>query len=132
MTVRVADLSGALLDLWVARAEGKCYTQNPGVWGNALINDLGRLSISKNSWDCARYFEPSKNWGHGGPIIQSVGISIAPVTTWAMGPSWEARMPQSAGLRFHDESPLVAAMRAYVASRFGDVVDKVDAPCRSS
>jgi len=127
--MKVSELDGAQLDLWVARAEGKCYTTNPGVWGNAGINELGRLSISKTSWDCARYFEPSSNWAHGGPIVERNNVGI---TTWLEN-DWCAAIDLDAhtycdggildGRGFHTgKTPLVAAMRAYVASKFGDEV----------
>lgn len=112
--MKVTNLEGALLDLWVARAEGKCYTQNPGEWGLACINDLGRLSIAKVSWDCARYFEPSKNWAHGGPIIDRERISI----NERDGDCWQAH--KTCGWSKFGPTPLVAAMRAYVASKFGE------------
>nr|WP_277405089.1 phage protein NinX family protein [Burkholderia sp. Ac-20349] len=125
-------MTGAQLDLWVARAEGKCYTTNPREWGNALINDLGRLSIAKTSWDCAKYFEPSSNWGHGGPIIERERIAI-----WRGDAGWSAILPGANGGAYPGDShyidardddcvsgstPLIAAMRAYVASKFGDEV----------
>jgi hypothetical protein len=119
--MNVSDLTGAKLDQWVARAEGKCYTTNPSEWGNALINDLGRLSIAKTSWDCARYFEPHKKWSDGGPIIERERIHIEfdvdeysePDSPWfaECGVFWDI-----------GPTPLVAAMRAYVACRYGPEV----------
>jgi hypothetical protein len=118
--MRVDELTGAMLDLWVARAEGKCYTMQPGVWGMACINELGRCSIAANRWDCARYFEPSKNWGHGGPIIERVAIGVHPY-----GANWRAT---AGGCSVIGPTALVAAMRAYVTSMFGEeVADKVAA-----
>lgn len=123
---QVSELTGAELDLWVARAEGKCYTVQPGVWGNALINDLGRLSIAKNSWDCAKYFEPSKNWKDGGPIIERELIELINDRDmredgW-FGCVWQARLVSG---YFDGDHPLIAGMRCYVASKFGDTVDDV-------
>ncbi|WNC90941.1 DUF2591 family protein [Paraburkholderia sp. FT54] len=127
--MKVAELQGAVLDLWVARAEGKCYTQSPGVWGNALVNTLGRLSISKTSWNCARYFEPSSNWTHGGPIVERERIGVEYLGSSA----WRAIVTNENGcdmvesgeqyrLARHGGTALEAAMRAYVASKFGDNV----------
>lgn len=120
--MKVAELEGAQLDQWVARAEGKCYTTNPGKWGNALVNDLGRLSIAKNSWDCARYFEPSSNWTHGGPIVEREGISPM---RWEIssddGTVWSARNLR-ATIHMNGPTPLIAAMRVYVASKYGEEV----------
>ncbi|MGO4151403.1 phage protein NinX family protein [Cupriavidus sp. YAF13] len=117
----VSELEGAKLDLWVARAEGKCHTQNPGEWGMAGINELGRLSIAKVSWDCARYFEPSKNWAHAGPIIERERPELIPC--WPVG-GWYARSRHRPcdGDQYYGETALIAAMRAYVASKYGDEV----------
>ncbi|HDR9163650.1 TPA: DUF2591 family protein [Burkholderia vietnamiensis] len=119
--MKISELTGAQLDQWVARAEGKCYTTNPREWGNALINHLGRLSIAKTSWDCAKYFEPSSNWGHGGPIIDRERICVAfrGGKQWVAGyPDW----PWEAG--YAGTTALVAAMRAYVASKYGREVQE--------
>jgi hypothetical protein len=59
-------------------------------------------------------------WEHGGPIIQREHIGL-----WSEGHDWEAKISVGFGewLVEWDESPLVAAMRCYVASRLGDNVD---------
>lgn len=125
MKMKVSEMEGAILDMWVARAEGKCHSQSPGVWGNALINELGRLSIAKNSWDCARYFEPSTNWAHGGPIIERASIALMHATDklWA-AEKWTGE-PETREDKFvmaYGDTPLIAAMRCYVESKFGPEV----------
>ena len=116
--MKTSELTGALLDQWVARAEGKCATTNPKEWGNALINDFGRLSIAKGSWDCAKYFEPSKNWRHGGPIIEQQKMYVE----WDADGFWVAHTVDSKTVQ--GPTLLIAAMRAYVAGKFGDEVGK--------
>lgn len=58
-------------------------------------------------------------WEHGGPLIEREGISI---NAHLDGYEWFARdywgMNEQAA-----ETPLVAAMRCYVASKLGDDVD---------
>ena len=118
--MKTSELNGALLDLWVARAEGKCVTVQPGVWGMALINELGRCSISANTWEGARYFEPSTKWAQSGPIIERERIDVE--TPLFVG-GWTATLETRTSYhRFDGPTPLVAAMRAYVASKFGDEV----------
>lgn len=136
MLNKVSDLSGPLLDLAVAMADGKHAI--PHEWGNAGINDLGRCSIAKTSWDCARYFEPSKNWGHGGPIIereriecQTVpeigGVAPPPQRTWSAWGKMRNGVVSghwvSKSIVCEGPTILVAAMRAFVASKFGDTVE---------
>ena len=49
----------------------------------------------------------STNWGHGGPIIEREGIEICPIGNG----------------EFYGDTPLIAAMRCYVASKLGDEVE---------
>jgi hypothetical protein len=60
------------------------------------------------------------NWEFGGPIIERENIGL-----WSEGYDWEAKISVGFGewLVEWDKSPLVAAMRCYVASRLGDNVD---------
>jgi len=59
-------------------------------------------------------------WEHGGPIIEREVICL-----WPERYDWEAKIQTAPGewLAEWDESPLVAAMRCYVASKLGDTVD---------
>jgi hypothetical protein len=71
-------------------------------------------------------FNPSSSWSCGGPILQSACISVFhdAKTGWRAGFDPQAGAP---GLRpgptGEGPTPLVACMRAYVASRLGDTVD---------
>ncbi len=64
----------------------------------------------------------STDWSHGGPIIEREGISVD-----RMGGAWTADISDSVGGYIeHTESgptPLIAAMRCYVASKLGDEVE---------
>lgn len=116
-TIKTSVLTGALLDWAVAIAEGK-HAAASKEWGNAGINNLGRCSIAKLSWDCAKHFEPSKNWAHGGPIIERERILL-----FTAGDEWLAKVNLLASNLGAGPNPLVAAMRAYVASKLGDTLD---------
>ena len=76
-------------------------------------------------------YDPSTNWALGGPIIEREKIEIREsngkwIAMWWANNSGMAKNPTQ---RFefnymtHGPTPLVAAMRAYVASRFGDEVE---------
>jgi hypothetical protein len=94
-----------------------------------MISGYGRCSIAANRWDGARHYEPSKSWACGGPIIDREQISIwrhdghSPddATVWfaALGGihGWDDGSIVSDAQS--GETALVAAMRAYVASKFG-------------
>ena len=107
MRVKTEELTGTALDWAVARCEGIKLNE-----GNTLSNDCD-------------VYAPSTDWAQGGPIIEREGISIdqrdngslvlacidAPMEheenqIWANGPT-----------------PLIAAMRCYVASKLGDEVE---------
>lgn len=116
MRVETRELSGAALDWAVAVAEGKDYSTCKD-WGNALINDLGRCSIAHRNWNGAKYFEPTKNWGHGGPIIEREMLGVMPVSDcW-----WRAGDVD--GADGFGSTPLIAAMRCYVTVKLGETVD---------
>lgn len=64
----------------------------------------------------------STDWAQGGPIIERECIAISCLHITGYTPNtWTARHPQ----RFSAEgpTPLIAAMRCYVASKLGDEVE---------
>ena len=101
MKVKTSELTGHALDWAVARATGEF------------------------EGDTFMYF--SDEWEAGGPIIEREGISI--VLDWdVVGEfSWGAtRIEQSVVSQAEGTTPLIAAMRCYVASKLGDEVDVPD------
>ena len=63
----------------------------------------------------------SADWSQGGPIIEREGISLTQFNDY---PQWTANHPQS--ICYDGPTPLIAAMRCYVASRLGAEVDVPD------
>jgi Protein of unknown function (DUF2591) len=68
----------------------------------------------------------STDWALGGPIIEQEGITIVPHSTengvikeWKAGRDW----PLPHFPFYWGSTPLVAAMRCYVASKLGDEVE---------
>ena len=100
--MKTADLIGPALDWAVAKCEGHKVEPLPG------------LSVySSASWSMY-----STDWSQGGPIIEREGIGFY------MGnrSKWWAQPPGEPWT--HDgPTPLIAAMRCYVASKLGDEVD---------
>lgn len=70
-----------------------------------------------NEGRCARF---STDWAVGGPIIQREMIDIQPFTTPPRGVQWRA-----CGA-FIGPTPLIAAMRCFVALVLGDEVEVPD------
>jgi hypothetical protein len=65
-------------------------------------------------------FHPSTDWALGGTIIEREKISL-----WARGDEWAAESftPNEQGHEETGTTPLIAAMRCYVASKLGDEVE---------
>lgn len=120
--MKTAELTGAALDRAVGRALG--LSPEPNVkhgmpdWRYSATG-LG-LDCPSEDQEYGDAFEPSQRWDHGGPIIERERINI-----WNDGNGIRAAVYTGPGriVRFYSgPTPLVAAMRAYVASKFGDEV----------
>lgn len=120
---KVEELEGPLLDLAVANAEGikaTIYLVPNAIspfYECAVLDEAGRLHYQ---------FLPSRSWTQGGPIIDREKISLLRdefAAHWdaqyiiETGEHWQWRH-QAFGV-----SPLVAAMRCYVRSKFGEEVE---------
>lgn len=106
--MKVAELSGAALDWAVAKCEG--YVAGPS--GSYWINE-----------DECVDFRPSTDWSQGGPIIEQEGISLYLDTNNL----WQANIFDDNpavffGSGVEGSTPLIAAMRCYVASKLGEEV----------
>jgi hypothetical protein len=104
MKVKTSELSGTALDWAVAKCEG-----HPNLFD---MDDVYGIKVYRPFEEFA-YFEPSANWAQGGPIIEREKINVGPdfVSGW------------SANHRIKGPTPLIAAMRCYVASKLGDEVE---------
>jgi hypothetical protein len=102
MKIKTSELQGPALDWAVAACEGYA--------GIAL------QERTNTDW-----YSPSTNWAQGGPIIEREKIRLD--TTWNCEDGyWSARMDTVGGWWLGD-TPLIAAMRCYVASKLGDNID---------
>jgi hypothetical protein len=123
--MKTAQLNGVLLDYWVARAEGIEHPpylreMSPGC---CLI----QVTEPDDGGTVTRWvaYEPSTDWSIGGPIIERECIVVDCNKRKREDPANDPRPWMSAidGKWYSDApTPLVAAMRCYVASKFGDEV----------
>ncbi len=111
--MKTNELTGLALDWAVAKCEGfKVSRLGPG-------NKIGVFRIDGESWyETRKPYNPSTEWDQGGPIIEREGIGF---TQFSDYPQWTAKHPQA--VCFDGPTPLIAAMRCYVASKLGDEVD---------
>lgn len=126
---RVADLAGADIALWVGRIE---RLEDIELCGIEIGCRTTRCEYVKHEvagddgwWT---EFSPHTDWEVGGPLIEKHRIWLQPVDaggTWMGGhqpkAGWLARVA-GAAVNERDEKPLVAAMRALVASVYGEHV----------
>lgn len=123
MKHKVAELEGALLDAAVAKAER--IVLEPEWVEVSTFADLarGERRMVLGGPGIAPRF--SSDWAYGGPIIERERICIqCPDVTDARG-MWAAialNKKPAAGWQ-EGPTPLIAAMRAFVASKFGDEVE---------
>lgn len=118
--MKVAELQGPLLDYWVARAEGYDPDQEQVI---LHIDGTCRIAWHEGDDPDSRY-SPSTNWMWGGPIIERSLISVLyyPVDSISQPGYWTAFIRPSDDKGFDAKTPLLAAMRAYVTSKFGEEV----------
>ena len=122
MNIKTIELSGIALDWAVAKAEGKApKIQCTGFRDAFFYRVYLGLSYAYSSSGSIVEYRPSTDWAEGGPIIEREGISIRQVLT----NFWAAEV--EGGDYEHDGiTPLIAAMRCFVASKLGYVVDVPD------
>jgi len=134
--INTSKLSGKALDWTVAKCVGlpikydpmsfKTHQKPGGYW--TMEPDIGQAIVG-----CSKHigtdYSPSTNWMQGGQIIEREKI-------WLRGPHDACKPDGTAVLRIdywyahinhhhvqNDPSPLVAAMRCFVASQLGDEVE---------
>jgi hypothetical protein len=113
MCMKVAELDGAQLAEWVARALG--FPNADAV----PVEQCGWDQIEDESF--RKDWAPHEDWEQGGPLIEHKRITVQA----SQAGDWRAYMSDgwcADGVQKRGDTPLIAAMRAYVASKFGDEV----------
>lgn len=107
--MNVAELEGYALDAAVAEAEGHDWDMNLTLGGRTVLV----AGMTRN-------YSPSTEWWYGGPIIQRERISVVGEWDhkwWRAGLNAEMGSCERLDYSMYGATPLIAAMRAYVASR---------------
>ena len=98
--VKVSELSGSALDWTVAKCEGGWILDLSSFVPN---HSIGRMNFSGK-------------WDQGGPIIENEKIAIDfDSGIWCSSVNTKP-------IAFYGSTPLIAAMRCYVASKLGDTI----------
>ena len=106
--MKTSELQGAGLDWAVAKCEGYNDYRFDGKYG--------RISTGQ-------HFCPSTDWAQGGPIIEQekIDLECQRDQLW-QATCWDGVNRSTIKIR-SGETPLIAAMRCYVASKLGGEVE---------
>ena len=126
--MKTAELTGALLDYWTARAEGVPAEQ-------LEIREVPRtdwkICVRTLAWKdgsvigCGR-LDYSTNWAPAGPLVEKYHLMLES----NMGGEWAADCFDGDRMQWYrskGDTPLIAICRAVVRAAFGDEVE--DLPC---
>ena len=123
--MKTSELTGAALDWAVAKCEGAT-----DFWFDTVATYWVKLDGKDRAlrYGWAQSYLPSTDWAQAGPIIEREKVCIQRCIRACEYHGWLALKDSS----FHDRSgpdemwgdtPLIAAMRCYVASKLGNEVD---------
>lgn len=111
MKIKTSELTGAALDWAVRLSRGDAVSLDEDQW--VCVNGIADMPLAA--------YTPSTDWAQGGPIIERERITV---TYNDNDDVWEAFYESGMNDDYERGStPLIAAMRCYVASKLGDEVD---------
>jgi hypothetical protein len=120
--MKTSELTGAALDWTVAKAEGQFYIDIKvgKAYSPAMVLDGPHGVVDMRN---GRYFRPSTDWTQGGPIIEQERMMLVASSD---GSNWQAtRIRGAKAVTKNGPTPLIAAMRCFVASQLGNEVDDI-------
>jgi hypothetical protein len=114
MKIKTTELQGEALAWAVADCEGELSQH-----GGQVHLVESKVRFYEDTLDIQ--YTPPTDWSQGGPIIEREGINLRALS----GALWEAETWSAAGGQylFDGPTPLIAAMRCYVASKMGDEIE---------
>jgi hypothetical protein len=112
--MKTSELTGAALDWAVAKCEPD------DTLAIYFDEDTGE-PLRYDDWENNQEYKPSTDWTQGGPIIER---KLAKIERFSDS-LWEATAFTKNAQDFvqNGPTPLIAAMRCYVASKMGDNID---------
>ena len=112
--MKTSELTGAALNWAVAQCLELKVTFDS--WGVCYI---GKVQRDESGLGYPAPFEPCDNWAQGGPIIERELIETTRGGAYAEH-FWKATRNS---IIAYGPTPLIAAMRCYVASKLGDEIE---------
>lgn len=115
MKIKTANLIGAALDWAVAKCRGRGieFDDPRDPW----------LTLDGIAHQPLHSYSPSTDWAQGGPIIEREHLEVSPTFS---NTAWIAGYPNNPTSKQHwsnGPTPLISAMRCFVASKLGDEVE---------
>lgn len=119
--MKTSELNGTLLDFYVAKAEGYEPWAGQTIPKGEFMWKAPRGVAPAVGWMSHKF---SQDWSLAGPIIHRERITIEALRLEPVprSDSWSAVLAFSTFPPMLGPTPLVAAMLAYVASKFGEEV----------
>ena len=132
MKIKIAEAPEQVIDFLVAKCEGEKY--GPPTFRVHQNSKGATVYLNAGMQQSGIPYRPSADWAQGGPIIEREMIDLRKVYSNGR-PSTNPYDCWKAEIVFRDEklvagdffaygpTPLIAAMRGYVASRLGNEVE---------
>lgn len=116
-TIKVSEAQGPVLDWAVAKAEGRRVELNHQYTDETRFD--GWWQLGPGHWQPLNKY--STNWAQGGPIVERerIDVDYDPGEKMWIG-HWFGSVEHAMA---YGPTPLIAAMRCYVASKLGNVVE---------
>ncbi len=119
MKLKVRELTGVELDRAVAKCEGIRVSRDVQLPHGKLETSWDPVTRWENA---GNIYSPSTDWALAGPIIDKGLIVLSPYGY--SDEAWHATTLISfKHVTMYGDTPLIAAMRCYVASRLGEEID---------
>lgn len=123
MKIKTSELTGTALNWAVGLADNRHIRQFIG----GGLEARGRTESGAelpDEYDIWMIWTPSASWAQGGPIIEreGIGLDYYPDGGHPQGGEWGA-LTNEGTVESFGPTPLIAAMRCYVASKLGDEVE---------
>jgi len=121
MKIKIGEANNLMLDYLVAKIDGIALSQAKFSF---QIKTHGHLMAQPGF-----VYSPTSNWAQGGPIIERERIELNRGNDLYFpsgNENGDYYEPLWIAGKLHGQTPLIAAMRCYVASKLGDEVDVPD------
>lgn len=116
MKIKLSEATPIQINWLVAKCEG-IELNSQGLYNRLLVD--GHMSRGQ---EMLAPYRPTTDWAQGGPIIEREEIDLNCYESPKTGVGWWSAEITGTQAKAKAHTPLIAAMRCYVASKLGDEV----------